>query len=366
MNRTRRARRPSFEAEGEVSLPSAPTIKHVAERAGVSTATVSRVLAGGSGVRRELIESVQEAVRLLDYQPNRVARNLRVRATRTIGLIIPDIQNPFFTSVVRGIEDVLQGDGYTLLLGNTDDNQERERVYLSTLHAEGVAGIILVTSDGRTPEFRRLLKAKVPLVVIDRVPAGLNVDAVTVANLEGAREATAHLIDLGHRRIGFIGGPAHLSTASERQSGYEEALRAAGYASAPELIKYGDFRQTGGYRAMRELLAIPEPPTAVFIANNLMTLGALQAIHECGLSIPDDIGIISFDDMSWATSLQPPLTAVAQPTYELGATAAELLLARMRDPERPVRRVVLNTELMIRASCGKKSDAKTDNLTDNL
>jgi LacI family transcriptional regulator len=362
MSRTRRARRPSFEAEGEV--PSAPTIKHVAERAGVSTATVSRVLAGGSGVRRELIDSVQEAVRLLDYHPNRVARNLRVRATRTIGLIIPDIQNPFFTSVVRGIEDVLQGDGYTLLLGNTDDNQERERIYLSTLHAEGVAGIILVTSDGRTPEFRRLLKAKVPLVVIDRVPAGLNVDAVTVANLEGAREATAHLIDLGHRRIGFIGGPAHLSTASERQAGYEEALRAAGagYAPTPELIKYGDFRQTGGYQAMRELLAIPEPPTAVFIANNLMTLGALQAIHERGLSIPDDIGIISFDDMSWATSLQPPLTAVAQPTYELGATAAELLLARMRDPERPVRRVVLNTELMIRASCGKKSDAKTDNL----
>jgi LacI family transcriptional regulator len=362
MSRTRRARKRSFEADADVALsaPFAPTIKHVAERAGVSTATVSRVLAGGSGVRRALIESVQEAVRLLDYHPNRVARNLRVRATRTIGLIIPDIQNPFFTSVVRGIEDVLQGDGYTLLLGNTDDNQERERIYLSTLHAEGVAGIILVTSDGRTPEFQRLLKAKVPLVVIDRVPAGLNVDAVTVANWEGAREAAAHLIDLGHRRIGLIGGPAHLSTASERQAGYEEALRAAGYASAPELIKYGDFRQTGGYRAMGELLAIPEPPTAVFIANNLMTLGALQAIHERGLSIPDDIGIISFDDMSWATSLQPPLTAVAQPTYELGATAAELLLARMREPERPVRRVVLNTELMIRASCGKKSDAKTD------
>jgi LacI family transcriptional regulator, galactose operon repressor len=338
---------------------SAPTIKQVAERARVSTATVSRVLAGGNGVRRELIESVQEAVRALDYHPNRVARNLRVRTTRTIGLIIPDIQNPFFTSVVRGIEDVLQADGYTLLLGNTDDNQERERIYLSTLRAEGVAGIILVTADGRTPELRRLLKAKVPLIVIDRVPPGLNVDAVTVANSEGAREATAHLIALGHRRIGLIGGPAHLSTASERQAGFEEALRAAGCASAPELIKYGDFRQTGGYRAMLELLSLPEPPTAVFITNNLMTLGALQAIHERGLSIPDDIGIISFDDMSWATSLQPPLTAVAQPTYELGAAAAELLLARMREPDRPVRRVVLNTELMIRSSCGKKSDAKT-------
>jgi LacI family transcriptional regulator, galactose operon repressor len=348
MGRTRRA-----------DLESAPTIKHVAERARVSTATVSRVLSGGGGVRRELIESVQEAVRALDYHPNRVARNLRVRTTRTIGLIIPDIQNPFFTSVVRGIEDVLQADGYTLLLGNTDDNQERERVYLSTLRAEGVAGIILVTADGRTPELRRLLKAKVPLIVIDRVPPGLNVDAVTVANSEGAREATAHLIALGHRRIGFIGGPAHLSTASERQAGFEGALRAAGYASAPELIKYGDFRQTGGYRAMLELLSLAEPPTAVFITNNLMTLGALQAIHERGLSIPDDIGIISFDDMSWATSLQPPLTAVAQPTYDLGAAAAELLLARMREPDRPVRRVVLNTQLMIRSSCGKKRDAKT-------
>lgn len=346
MTRVRRSSR----ANGDGISP--PTIKHVAQRAGVSTATVSRVLSGGDGVRAELIKRVQQAVKLLDFQPNRIARNLRIRTTKTVGLIIPDIQNPFFTSVVRGTEDVLQEAGYTLLLGNTDDNQKKEDVYLTTLRAEGVAGIIFVTSDGKTEVFRQLKQAKVPMVAIDRAPAGLSVDLVTVANTDGACEAIIHLLALGHRRIGLINGPEHLSTAHERQLGYEQALREAGIEVLRELIKRGNFRQTGGHESMCELLSLAEPPTAVFVSNNLMTLGALQAVHERGLSIPSDVGLVSFDDMPWAISLQPPLTAVAQPTYELGASAAELLLARMREPNRPVRRVVLQTKLIVRASCG--------------
>ncbi|HVG39941.1 MAG TPA: LacI family DNA-binding transcriptional regulator [Pyrinomonadaceae bacterium] len=335
------------------SAPDSPTIKQVAERAGVSTATVSRVLSGGGGgVRRELIAKVRQAVSSLDYQPNRVARNLRVRTTKTVGLIISDIQNPFFTSVVRGVEDVIHRAGFTLLLANTDDDQNREEIYLTTLREESVAGLIFVTGNGQSEGFRRLQAARIPLVAIDRVPAGLSVDQVVVANAEGAREATEQFLRKGHRRIGFIGGPPHLNTASERQSGYEQALKTAGVRLTRELIVHGNFRQEGGYQAMRQLLALSQPPTAVFVSNNLMALGALRAIHERNLLIPTEMGVISFDDMPWATSIQPPLTAVAQPTYELGSSAAELLLARMREPDRPIRRIVLQTQLMIRASCG--------------
>ena len=330
----------------------APTIKQVAARAGVSTATVSRVLSGVEGVSPDLGARVRRAVRELDYYPNRVARNLRVRTTRTIGLVISDIQNPFFTSVVRGIENVLQGADYTLLLGNSDENLEREQLYLATLRAEGVAGIIFAPSNDRAEAYGSLLQARLPVVAIDRGPSGLAVDMVSVNNSAGSSDAVTHLIKLGHRRIGCISGPPSLSTADERRRGYEQALQQNNLPFVPSLIQYADFRQPGGYAAMRTLLGLEEPPTAVFVANNLMTLGALHALHEHGLQIPSDVAIVGFDDMSWATSLQPPLTAVAQPTYELGATAARLLLARLREPQRPVEHIILETKLMVRASSG--------------
>ncbi len=330
----------------------AATIKQVAERAGVSTATVSRVMAGLNGVSEELSERVWEASRALNYQPNRIARNLRVRTTRTIGVVIPNIENPFFTSVVRGIENVLQEADYALLLGNSNEAPERERFYLAMLRAEGVAGIIFVPIEKKAAAYKQLQEARLPLVAIDRSLEGLNVDLVTVANASGARAAVEHLINQGRRRVGLITGPATYSTACERQAGYEQALSAAGLPVLPELIQQGDFVETGGYRAMRALLDLAEPPKAVFVTNNLMTLGALQAIHERGLRIPADIAIVSFDDMSWAASLQPPLTAVAQPPYEVGATAAEMMLGRLRNPDRAVRRVTLETQLIVRASCG--------------
>lgn len=335
---------------------SVPTIKHVAARAGVSTATVSRVLAGLEGVRPDLQERVHSAVSELGYYPNRVARNLRVRTTRLIGLVISDIQNPFFTSVVRGIEDVLQRSDYTLLLGNTDENLEREQLYLTTLRAEGVAGIILAPTGKRADNYSHLLPIQLPVVAIDRTPAGLSADSVIVNNSAGACAAVTHLIGLGHRRIGCISGPRNLSTAEERRNGYERALREHQLPILDSLIYYADFRQQGGYAAMQALLELDERPSAVFVGNNLMTLGALQALHERDLQIPSDVAIVGFDDMSWATSLQPPLTAVAQPTYQLGTTAAHLLLARLNEPHRPVQHIVLDTELKVRASCGARQD----------
>lgn len=296
-----------------------------------------------------------QAARALNYEPNRVARNLRARTTRTIGVVIPNIENPFFTSVVRGIENVLQASEYGLLLGNANEDPERERFYLAMLRAEGVAGIIFVPLAASPRAYQPLLDAGLSLVAVDRVPVGLNIDLVTVANTPGARAAVTHLLGLGRRRIGLITGPASYSTAQERRAGYEQAITGAGLAVQPELIYQGDYREAGGCQGMQALLALPEPPQAVFVANNMMTLGALQAIHERNLRIPSEMAIVSFDDMSWANALQPPLTAVAQPPYEVGATAAEMMLQRLREPVRPVRHVTLETRLIVRASCGART-----------
>jgi LacI family transcriptional regulator len=333
-----------------------PTIKQVADLAGVSTATVSRVLDDSSGVSQELIDRVRDAVRTLDYRPNRAARNLRKRVAQTVGVVISDIQNPFFTSVVRGIEKVLVEADFILLLCNSDEDPNREKIHLSTLRSEGVAGIILATARSDAESYHQLLNNRTPLVGIDRTPEQLSMDVVSVTNTRGAFSAVAHLADLGHRRIALISGPPQLSTARERLAGYEEVIKSRGLVHSDDLIQYSDYRQTGGYTAMQALLDLPEPPTAVLVANNLMTLGALQAIHERNLVIPDQIAVVGFDDMPWATSLQPPLTAVAQPTYELGIAAAQLLLDRLREPDRPFRHVVLETQLMIRASSGSHKE----------
>jgi LacI family transcriptional regulator, galactose operon repressor len=335
------------------------TISEVAARAGVSTATVSRVIAGTGRVSGVLRDKVLRAARELDYLPNRIARNLRVQATRTIGVVIPDILNPFFTSVVRGIEDALQPEGYTLLLGNSDGQSERERIYLDTLRAEGVAGIIFVPSNGHGDGYRILGRAGIPLVAIDRSPVGLDVDLVTVTNEEGAHAGVSHLVSVGWKRIGLIAGPADVNVAIERERGYERALREAGLPVAQDLVRRADFREQGGYDAMRSLLELPERPTAVFVSNNLMALGALHAIGDAGLEIPRDIGIVSFDDVPWGAWLRPPLTVVDQPTYDLGASAARILLNRLREPGRAIHKVVLHTSLVVRASCGAAPGGST-------
>jgi LacI family transcriptional regulator len=313
---------------------------------------VSRVVSGKGRVSDGLREKVLRAARELDYRPNRVARNLRVRATRTIGVVIPDIVNPFFTAVVRGIEDALHPEDYTLLLGNSDGRAERERLYLDTLRAEGVAGILFVPSNGRPDAYGSLGRAGIPVVAIDRSPVGLDVDLVTVTNEEGAHSAVAHLCRLGWKRIGIVAGPSHLNVARERERGYERALREAGMPADPDLVRRADFKEHGGYEAMRSLLGLPHRPDAVFVANNLMAMGALHAIGDAGLRIPEDMGIVCFDDVPWGASLQPPLTVVDQPAFELGAAAARILLGRLREPRGPVRKVVLPTRLIVRASCG--------------
>jgi LacI family transcriptional regulator len=330
----------------------AATIREVAESAGVSIASVSRVFSGGARVTEDVSRRVREAARLLNYRPSRVARNLRVRQTQTVGVIIPDIENPFYTSVIGGIEEVLQASEYSLLLANSNEDPKREQTNVRTFQAEGVAGIIFTPSGSDLAIYAQAMAAGISLVAISRVPDSLPIDAVSVANREGARTAMGHLMSLGHRRIALISGPPWIITAKERLQGYEDSLLAHGLHLQRELVQYADFRQRGGYDAMRALLALPEVPTAVFVGSNLMTLGALQAIHQSKLSIPDDISVIGFDDMPWAISLNPPLTAVAQPAYQVGLTAARLLLERVRNTDRQPNRVVLETSLTVRSSCG--------------
>jgi LacI family transcriptional regulator len=332
------------------------TIKDVAKQAGVSTATVSRVLNGDPRVTPAYREAVLEAVTALNYRRDRIARNLRVRRSQIIGLIISDIQNPFFTSVVRGVEDVAYENDYTLLLCNSDEDNHKERLYLDIMISERTAGVIISPASQIDNYSKAVLDAGIPVVAVDRRMLDLDVDTVVVDNLEGTYQAVKHLVSLGHKRIAFIGGPLQVTTAQERRHGYLRALKEHGILPDPALIKVSDYKLVGGYRAAREVLDLGEPPTALFAANNLTTLGALNCIHEKGLRIPQDVAVVGFDDMPWAASLDPPLTAVAQPTYELGRMAADLLLQRIKDTNREIVEVKLGSRLVVRRSCGQTAD----------
>jgi DNA-binding LacI/PurR family transcriptional regulator len=327
-------------------------MREVAAEAGVSLATVSRVLAGSADVAPELAGRVKLVAKALGYHPNAAARGLRTGRSLTVGLVVPDIQNPFFTSVMSGLEDVLRAGNYSLFLANAAEDVERERLHLQRLLADGAAGVLFVPVAPPEVHYHYLRAAGIPVVTLSRDHPQLNADSVTVDNTAGVQGAVRHLIGLGHRRIAFINGPVFRSTSRERLAGYEQALREAAIPIEPELIRISDFRQAGGFESMRALLAMGDRPTAVMSGNNMMTLGALEAIHSGGVRVPDEIALVGFDDMPWATSLKPSLTAVAQPTFEIGRTAAQLLLDRLQDPELPVRHIVLETTLHVRASCG--------------
>ncbi len=326
------------------------TSQDVAERAGVSIATVSRVLNDLPHVSPRIRKRVWRAIKELDYQPNRTAQRLRAKQSRVLGLIISDIQNPFFTAIVRGIEDVAYKHGYSVILCNSDENLEKERLYLNVMRAEAVAGVILASTGESNPLVADLLEQPIPVVAIDRRLRNRGVDAVLAANVDGARQAVSHLLELGHRRIGFVGLPLSRTPGKERHAGYVATLREHGLAVSRPIVRFADAKQQGGYDATCRLLQISPIVTALFVANNLMTLGALDAIRERGLRIPEDISVVGFDDMPWAALLQPPLTVLAQPTYDIGRTAAELLFERLASADKPATSIQLPTTLVVRGS----------------
>lgn len=324
-------------------------IADVAERASVSVATVSRVLNQNPRVKPHLRERVLKAIAELDYHPSGIARNMRSQSGRVIGLIISDIQNPFFTDLVRAVEDVTYSHQYTLLLCNSDENPQKESLYVDVLFTERAAGVIMVPSSQEccTP----LLDNRIPVVMVDRKIPGLLVDSVVLDNVGGAYQATSHLIGLGHRRIGLAGAPTTVSVMLERREGYEKALREQGVPVDRTLIRSEDFKESGGYRAAQQLLSLDPRPTAIFAANNLITMGVLQAVHEHNLNIPQDISVVGFDDLPWLSLLQPPLTVISQPIYDIGAEAARLLFRRLNEGvQGQVQTIVLHPKLIVRGS----------------
>jgi DNA-binding LacI/PurR family transcriptional regulator len=326
------------------------SIQDVARLAGVSSATVSRVLAGKPHVREEVRERVLYAVAEMNYQPSRVARSLRVRSSLILGLIISDIQNPFFTALVRAVEDLANANKYALFLCNSDEDVNKEALYIDLMLAEHVAGVILTPTREMNNPCRKLVEAGVPVVAVDRRVKDLSVDTVILDNAGGARDLITHVIDLGHRRIGAIFASSQITTGRERYQGYKSALAKNGIRLDPGLVRSGLPNQELGYRFTRELLEQQDRPTALFAGNNLLTIGALRAIQDMGLRIPEDISLVAFDDMDWASLIRPGLTVVAQPTYEMGRTAADLVLKRIAQSNRPVGTVELKPSLCLRES----------------
>ncbi len=323
------------------------SIKDVAEAAGVSTATVSRVLSNGLHVRPEVRERVMATVERLGYRPNLVARSLRSQQSSTIGLIVSDISNPFFTAISRAVEDTAYDQGFSVLLCNTDENPEKEAIYLNLMRDTAVAGAIMSPTRQTIANFADS-HLPFPIVVVDRSISNGDVDAVLLDNVDAAYSLVTHLIEHGYKRIAAL--CSEMSTGLERQVGYEKALRAHGLAPKSEYMKYVPPKAEAGYTATLKMLDLAEPPDALFTVNSLIAEGALQAIRERNLTIPDDIALVSFDETTWSSLVQPAITLISQPTYEIGKTAAELLMQRIADPCRPTRQVILKGQLLVRGS----------------
>lgn len=327
----------------------AVTIKEIAEKIGVSTATVSRALNNTGYVSEETRRKILETASALGYERIR-GRDINRTRTNLIGVIVSDITNPFFTQIVRGIEDVLSFAGYSLLLCNADESTEKEVHYLEVLQDKRVDGIILVPAGGDYREIREIFNKGIPIVLIDRLIEGLEVDAVVIDNTSGAYEGVSHLISEGYKKIGIITGPLVIMTAKERFEGYKRALKDGGIDFDEDLVENGEFTQDGGYRAAKRLIERANPD-ALFVTNNVMTTGALLAIKELGLKIPEEIGIVGFDDLEWAPLIDPPLTTISQPIYSIGSTSAQLLLRNLgRSSKFRKEVVVLKPKLIIRES----------------
>lgn len=325
-----------------------PTIYDVAKRAAVSTYTVSSVINKSAYVSPELTKRVLKAVRELDYTPNALARGLQTRKTRTVGMLIPDIGSPFYSRVVRGVENRLRQADYTLMLGNTYNSPEEQARYLSVFRSQQVDGLLLFLAAGDESEAERLVKAKKPVVFVGRAPRTFQADSVTADNVEGTRLAIEHLVAAGHERIGIITGQASLSTSVDRVDGWRKSMRKAKLPASSSLVGEGDWTADSGYSVTRKLLELSPRPTAIFAGNFLMMTGTLRALKERGLRCPTDVHVVSSDDSEWLDVFTPAITTIVQPSYSMGEHAADLLVKRMQQPTRRFENIVLNPELHIR------------------
>ena len=337
---------------GRKKTGRAASIYDVARESGVSVFTVSAVVNKKSHVGKGLRERVEAAIRKLNYRPNLIARSLANQRTHTIGMIVPDIGNPFFPIVVRGAEDAAQKHGYNLLLCNSDDSLDKEEKAIELLLSKRVDGILLTKAAGDfRPPLRQMIKeVDIPFVLVMRTYPKLTKDAVITDDYHGAYEAVSHLARAGRKRIGLISGPLKVSNAKERWQGFHDALKAEGLTYDEDLMIEGDYRLESGFRAGHSLLS--RRPDGIYVANHLMTIGLLQAAEEMGMRCPEDFGLVSFDDYPWLGIFRPRLTTVELPKHQLGTESAELLIKRIAgdDSKATVRK--LQPELRIRESCG--------------
>ncbi len=326
------------------------TMQDVAEQAGVSKATVSHVINETRFVEETTKERVQDAIRSLGYRPNVAARSLTTQRTRVIGLIVSDVTNTFFGEIMLGVEDVLIANGYSLMVCNTSEVLEREEYYIDILLRQGVDGIIAAAASQNWDALNEAAKLNIPIVMLDRTFDNAKSPYVGVNNKYGAYLGTKHLIERGYREIGILSGFQRLSTMRERLSGFEMALSEAGlplreYWSVASRLSIED-----GQRAMRELMTQEERPRAVFVCNNLLSLGALMGLQALGMRCPEDVAIVGFDDHPWAQVSSPPLTVVRQPTYRIGETAARKVLQALNGDQDDIPSALFNCELILRQS----------------
>ena len=330
-------------------MAGAPSIQDVARLAGVSPSTVSRTFNHADQVDPALTARVQEAVALLRYQPNRAARSLRRRRADVWALIISDIANPFFNVLARGVEDVAQRAGFSVLLCNADEDADKEARYIDVAERERVSGVIL-SPNAEDTDIKVLTAADIPVVTIDRLVRG-DVDRVVVRSREGAREATMHLIEQGWTRPACVTGPERAETARQRLAGYLDAVQVELPGLGLDLVRHGDYRADSARAAVADLLSLRHPPDSFFVANAPMALGVIDELTRHGLRAGTDVGLIAFDDAPWARFMAPPMSVVAQPAYQIGEEAAELVLQRMSGGrDTPKRTISLDTELLVRAS----------------
>ncbi|MFI1252785.1 LacI family DNA-binding transcriptional regulator [Streptomyces netropsis] len=326
-------------------------IKDVAERAGVSVATVSRVLNGRSPVA-ETRERVLAAVHELGYRPNVVARSLRTARTRTLGLVISDLRNPFFTELADAVEQEARRLGYSLIIGNAGESPQQQDDYIRTLLDRRIDGLMVSSAGTGSEMLGEVVASDTPLVLLDRTVPGIAAPCVRAAGGAALTDLAAHLAALGRHRPAVIVAPAGTPIGDERLELFATALAAHGIALPAERIGSSpDLGPGGGRRVMRELLDLPEPPDAVLATDNLMALGALDEVRARGLRVPDDVALVAFDDVPWFAHTDPPLTAIAQPTRDLGRAAVHALLERIEG--RPAESVLLPARLVVRRSCGE-------------
>ncbi|HMA02548.1 MAG: LacI family DNA-binding transcriptional regulator [Gemmatimonas sp.] len=327
------------------------TIKDVARAAGVSVATVSRVWNEAAFVSPETRRRVAEVAARLGYSPHGAARSLITRTTYALGVLLPDLYGEFFSEIIRGIDHMAQANGYHILVSSSHDSKDEIDAALRSMRGR-VDGMIIMSPDLETRRTLHALQGNFPVVLLNGGAEAKEFDTITIENHEGARQMTLHLIARGHRRIAMIGGPQRNYDATERLRGYRTALAESGIELDESLIVQGDFSELSGHGAVKQLLGLERRPTAIFAANDSMAIGALSALRENHVRVPDDMAVAGFDDIPLARYMNPPLSTVHVDISQLGERAAALLLSSLQNDNRSHEQLQLSTTLVIRASCG--------------